>query len=79
MVSQLQKVKWFDLATFLVSQGVAVGIYFLLFLVLPAVLAGLALMVLLVGGVVTGGHGRTVIPSGIVRGSPALCGHRGSR
>jgi hypothetical protein len=49
--------KWSDTATFLIAHAVAAATYFALFLAVPAVLGGMAVILSLIGGLITGDMG----------------------
>lgn len=49
--------KWPDIATFLIAHAVAAGTYLVLFLAVPAVLGVVAVVLLLIGGIITGDMG----------------------
>jgi len=49
--------KWPDIATFLIAHAVAAGTYLVLFLAVPAALGVVAVILLLIGGIITGDMG----------------------
>ena len=57
--------KWTDIATFLVTHAVAAGTYLVLFLVVPAVLGTIAVVVSLIGGIITGDMGGPLFLPGV--------------
>ena len=57
--------KWADIATCLIAHAVAAGTYLLLFLAVPAALGVLAVIVLLIGGIVTGDMGGPLFLPGV--------------
>jgi hypothetical protein len=45
--------KWTDIATFLITHVVAVGAYLFVFFAIPSFFGGIAVIVLLIGGIIT--------------------------
>ena len=59
------KMKWADIASFLMAQAVAAGTYLVIFLLAPAVLGGIAVILLLIGGLLTGDMGGPLFLPGV--------------
>jgi len=62
---RFKRMKWTDIATFLIAHAVAAGAYLLIFLSVPAVLGGIAVVLLLIGGIITGDMGGPLFLPGV--------------